>query len=125
MKTVNATATVNETAIANNGTVVLAGGTATTANNYGHAIVGAGTTGYHFESWAATSGSPALGSTSQASTTVKVGAASTVTATGVANTYTVNYYNGSTLLGSSSHTYSFSRISLSLISSNFGEDIVS
>ena len=83
------TATVNGTSVANNGTVVLAGGTTTTANNYAHAIVGAGASGYHFSSWTAVSGSPTIASTSTASTTVKVGAASTIKVTGAANTVTV------------------------------------
>ena len=88
------TATVNGTSVANNGTVIVAGGTTTKANNYAHAIVGAAESGYSFSSWTAVSGSPTIASTTTASTTVKVGAASTIKVTGAANTYTITYdYN--------------------------------
>ena len=92
MQTENATATVNGTAVANNATVVLAGGTTTTANNYAHAIVGTGASGYHFGSWSAVDGSPTIASASAASTTVKVGAASKIKVAGAANTVKVNIY---------------------------------
>lgn len=85
----NGTATVNGTSVANNGTVVVAGGTTTTANNYAHAIVGGAASGHRFSSWSAVSGSPTIASTTTASTTVKVGAASTIKVTGTPNTVTI------------------------------------
>ena len=107
------TVKVNDTDVSNNGTVIVLGGTTTANSNYAHTVEATANTGYSFSKWTKNSGTVTFGSTTTASTTAKVSAESKITATGVANTYTVEYYQGnnSTTAGStkfattSSHTY--------------------
>ena len=89
----NSTATVNGTNVSNNGTVVVAGGTGTAANNYEHAIVATPSNGYTFSNWSS-NGTVTFGSTTTTSTTAKIASAATITATTSSNSYTITLKTG-------------------------------
>ncbi len=86
MTTANATATVNGTSVANNGTVILAGGTTTASSNYGHAIIATANANHIFSAWSKTSGTATIAATSSASTTVKMGGTATIKASALIST---------------------------------------
>ena len=74
----NTTVTVNETAIANNSSVVVLGGTGATNTSVAHSIGTTPTSGYTFTTWSVTNGTAAITSPLSPNTTVKVTSASTL-----------------------------------------------
>ena len=106
MKTVNSTAKVNGTSVANNGTVILLGGTGSYSSaSFIHQIEATANTGYKFNSWTRNDqGTVAFyeenslkTSSTTASTKIKIKNTATITATSTANPYTVKFdKNGGT-----------------------------
>ena len=78
-------------------------------------------TGYHFKGWATSAGGAvAFGDkASVKNLTASNGATVTLYAVWEANTYKINYYYGSTLLGNSSHTYDVAKALTKVSSFNY------
>lgn len=67
-------------------------------------------TGYHWGKWDSLNDALLADSANQTYTFTMPAGNVTINATAVANTYTIRYYNGPTLLGSSTHTYNASKL---------------
>ena len=89
----NTTTTANETNIGNNESLIVLGGTNTTADNYNHAIKAnvANPQGYTFDTWTINNGTATIANPTSAATTIKIASPTKITATARPLTYEITY----------------------------------